>query len=180
MGYRSLQACLDDLATAGQLLRLEAPVDPYLEVAEIQRRVYAAGGPAIYYARPKGCDFPLVSNLFGSIERLRYMFRDTLDGVRQLVELKIDAGPMVRGPWRFRGAVRAALNARPRRAKRGPVLTHEISLERLPQVTCWPNDGGPFITLPQVYTHQADRPGWRHSNLGMYRVQLAGNQYRPN
>jgi 4-hydroxy-3-polyprenylbenzoate decarboxylase len=180
MGYRSLQACLDDLAATGQLLKLEVPVDPYLEVAEIQRRVYAAGGPAILYARPKGCTFPLVSNLFGSIERLRYMFRDTLDGVQKLVELKVAPGRIARHPWRYRGAARAAAHARPRRVRGGPVLAHEISLARLPQVTCWPNDGGPFITLPQVYTQDAARPGWRQSNLGMYRVQLSGNQYRPN
>ncbi|HUY34278.1 MAG TPA: UbiD family decarboxylase [Pirellulales bacterium] len=179
MGYRTLQACVDDLAAAGQLLRLDAPVDPYLEVAEIQRRVYAAGGPAILYTRPQGCGFPLVSNLFGSIERLRYMFRDTLDDVRQLVEMKVDPGKLGRA-WRYLGAARAALHTRPRRVSSGPVLDHEIAIEQLPQVTCWPHDGGPFITLPQVYTEDATKPGWRHSNLGMYRVQLSGNQYRPN
>ncbi|HVC97686.1 MAG TPA: UbiD family decarboxylase [Pirellulales bacterium] len=180
MGYRTLKACLDDLAAAGHLVRLDAPVDPYLEVAEIQRRVYAAGGPAVLYTRPKGCAFPLVSNVFGSIERLRYLFRDTLDDVRRLVELKVDPGNLGRRPWRFLGALRAATHARPRRVSSGPVLANEIAIDQLPRVTCWPNDGGPFITLPQVYTESAEKPGWRHSNLGMYRVQLSGNQYRPN
>src|SRR5437773_7199759 len=60
----------------------------------------------------------------------------------------------------------------------GPVLAHETTIGQLPQLVCWPRDGGPFITLPQVYTEHADRPGWRHSNLGMYRVQLAGNDYQ--
>jgi 4-hydroxy-3-polyprenylbenzoate decarboxylase len=179
MGYRTLRACLDDLAATGQLLTIDEPVDPYLEVAEIQRRVYRAGGPAILYTRPKGCSFPLVSNLFGSIERLRYIFRDTLDDLRQLMRLKADPGDLVRRPALWFAASKAGLHALPRRVKRGSVLAHEIKLSQLPRVTCWPNDGGPFITLPQVYTEEPGRPGWRRSNLGMYRVQLAGNRYQP-
>ena len=62
----------------------------------------------------------------------------------------------------------------------GPILAHQTTISQLPQLTCWPRDGGAFITLPQVYTEDADRPGWRHSNLGMYRVQLSGNQYQPD
>lgn len=178
MGYRTLRECCDDLAATGQLLRIDEPVDPYLEVAEIQRRVYQAGGPAIIYARPKGCAFPLVSNLFGSIERLRFIFRDTLDDVQRLVRLKAEPGQLAH-PGLWFGAARAGLNALPRRVSKGPVLAHQIKLTDLPQITCWPNDGGSFITLPQVYTEHPARPGWRHSNLGMYRVQLAGNQYQP-
>src|SRR5258708_6914742 len=83
---------------------------------------------------PKGCAFPLVSNLFGSIERLRYMFRDALDDVRQLVELKVDPGRVGRRPWRYLGAARAAFDARPRvvrlrRVSRAPVLAHETSID---------------------------------------------------
>lgn len=178
MGYRTLRDCIDDLATSGQLLRIDEPVDPYLEVAEIHRRVNRAGGPAVLYARPKACAFPLVSNLFGTIERLRYIFRDTLDDVRRLVRLKAEPGELVRPAFWF-GAAKAGWNALPRRVSSGPVLTHQIKLADLPLVTCWPNDGGPFITLPQVYTEDVGRPGWRHSNLGMYRIQLAGNQYQP-
>ena len=84
MGYKSLSACIADLERSGQLVRIEQQVDPYLEAAEIQRRVYQAGGPAIYYARVKGCQFPMVSNLFGTLDRARFLFRDTLDAVRRL------------------------------------------------------------------------------------------------
>ena len=80
MGYRSLQACIDDLAAAKRLVRIDAPVDPYLEVAEIQRRVYQAGGPAILYANVRGCAFPLVSNLFGSIDRVQSWLSNQLAG----------------------------------------------------------------------------------------------------
>src|SRR5438105_3989365 len=58
-----------------------------------------------------------------------------------------------------------------------PTFAPETSVHELPQLQSWPRDGGAFITLPIVYTEDADRPGWRHSNLGMYRVQLSGNEY---
>lgn len=179
MGYRTLQNCLDDLAATCQLVRIDEPVDPHLEVAEIHRRVCQASGPPVLYARPKGCRFPLVSNLFGNIDRMRFLFRDTLDDVCRLMQLKIDPAEVLRRPASWFGALRTGINALPRRVKNGAVLANEIRLADLPHVQSWPNDGGPFITLPQVYTENPRRPGWRHSNLGMYRIQLAGNQYQP-
>src|SRR5436309_1418963 len=102
MGYRNLQECIRDLERSRQLVRIEDEVDPELEAAEIQRRVYQAGGPAVYYARVKGTRFPLVSNLFGTIERTRYLFRDTLESVRRLVELKVEPASSLKQPWRYR------------------------------------------------------------------------------
>ncbi len=177
MGYRSLRECIADLERSGQLVLMDAEIDPFLEAAEIQRRVYQAQGPAILYARVKGCRFPMVSNLFGTLERTRFLFRDTLDAVRHLVELKIDPAAFWKNPWRYRDVPRAVWHLRPKFVSSGPVLDQQISIHDLPQQVSWPNDGGAFITLPQVYTEDADRPGWRHSNLGMYRVQLSGNQY---
>ena len=78
MGYRTLRDCVRDLESTKQLVRIEQPIDPHLEAAEIQRRVFRAGGPAIYYASVRGCRFPMVSNLFGTIERIRYLFRDSI------------------------------------------------------------------------------------------------------
>jgi 4-hydroxy-3-polyprenylbenzoate decarboxylase len=180
MGYRSLRHCLADLERTRQLVRIEQEIDPYLEAAEIQRRVYQAGGPAIYYARVKGCRFPMVSNLFGTLDRARFLFRDTLEAVRRLVELKVDASAFWRNPWRYRSMPGVLWHTRPKWVRRGPILAEQTTIGELPQLVCWPADGGAFITLPQVYTEDADRPGWRHSNLGMYRVQLSGNQYRAN
>jgi len=180
MGYRNLRQCIADLERTGQLVRLEQEVDSYLEAAEIQRRVYQAGGPAVYYAHVKGCRFPMISNLFGTMERTRFLFRDTLAAVRHLVELKVDASAFWRRPWRYQDVPRTLWHLRPRRVSRGPVLAHETTVRQLPQVQCWPGDGGAFITLPEVYTEDADRPGWRHSNLGMYRVQLSGGSYEPD
>jgi 4-hydroxy-3-polyprenylbenzoate decarboxylase len=180
LGYRNLRACVDDLARHGHLLRIDAEVDPRLEVAEIQRRVYQAGGPALYFARVKGCRFPLVSNLFGTMDRARFLFRDTLETVRRLVDLKVDPARAAQAPFRYAAALRGAWNMRPKHVSRAAVTAHETTLEQLPQILCWPDDGGAFITLPQVYTEHVDQPGWRGSNLGMYRVQLSGGAYAAN
>src|SRR5581483_11371979 len=83
-------------------------------------------------------------------------------------------------PWRYRDVPRALWHLRPRHVRRGPLLEHETTVRRLPQVVAWPRDGGAFVTLPLVYTEDVRRPGWRHSNLGMYRVQLSGGRYEPD
>ena len=178
MGYRSLRHCLSDLERTRQLVRIEQEIDPYLNAAEIHRRVNQAGGPAIYYARVKGCKFPMVSNLFGTLDRARFLFRDTLENVCRLIELKVDAAAFWKRPLRYRGLPAVLLHARPKLVRHGAILDHQTTIHELPQLVCWPRDGGAFITLPEVYTEDADRPGWRHSNLGMYRVQLSGNAYR--
>jgi 4-hydroxy-3-polyprenylbenzoate decarboxylase len=180
MGYRNLRECIDDLERTEQLVRIEQEVDPHLEAAEIQRRVYAAGGPAIYFANVKDCRFPLVSNLFGTIERARFLFRDTLELVQRLVELKLDPASALQHPLSAARALPAAWAMRPKLVKRGPILAHNTTLRHLPQLVSWPDDGGPFVTLPAVYTEDVSRPGWQASNLGMYRIQLAGNQYEPD
>lgn len=180
MGYRNLRECIDDLERTGQLVRIDREVDPYLEAAEIQRRVYAAAGPAIYYSRVKGCRFPMVSNLFGTPERARFLFRDTWEAVERLIDLKVDPNEFWRQPWRFRSVPKVLWSMRPRRVRSGPVLQNETTVDRLPQLQCWPDDGGAFVTLPEVYTEDPHRPGFGRSNLGMYRVQMSGGAYRPN
>ncbi len=180
MGYRSLRDCVTDLEQSRQIVRIEQEIDPHLEAAAIQRRVYAARGPALYFARVKGCRFPMVSNLFGTLERTRFLFRDTLAAVRHLVELKIDPSAFWKSPWRYRDVPRTLWHLRPKFVSSGPILAHETTVDQLPQLVSWPKDGGAFVTLPQVYTEDVDNPGWRHSNLGMYRVQLSGGQYERN
>ncbi|MGC1273235.1 MAG: UbiD family decarboxylase [Planctomycetaceae bacterium] len=179
MGYRNLQECVRDLERTGRLVRVPVEIDPHLEAAAIHRRVYAAGGPALLFERVKDCDVPMVSNLFGTRERTQYLFRDALRSVRHLVELKIDPVAFWKSPWRYRDVPRAALTMLPRFVRSGPVLAQETTLDRLPKLVSWPNDGGPFVTLPAVYTEDPDAPGLMKSNVGMYRVQLAGNRYGP-
>src|SRR5881227_1165241 len=151
MGYRNLRACLADLERSGQLVHIEAEINPYLEMAEIHRRVYQARGPALFFARVKGCAFPMVGNLFGTPERTRFLFRDTLEAVRHLVELKIQPPAALRRPWRYRDVPGTASHLLPKRVRNGPILAHRTTLDQLPQLQSWPKDGGPFVTLPQVY-----------------------------
>jgi 4-hydroxy-3-polyprenylbenzoate decarboxylase len=177
MGYRNLQQCVADLERHGHLIRVPDEVDPRLEAAEIQRRVYQTQGPAILFERVKGTAFPMVSNLFGTFERTEFLFRDALAAVQKLVALKIDPMQYAKRPWKYLSAVRPALSMLPRSVRSGPVLEHTATVATLPQQVSWPDDGGPFITLPAVYTEHPDHPGLMNSNLGMYRVQLAGNDY---
>src|SRR5579871_3756096 len=180
MGYRNLRACLNDLERHGQLRRIDAEVDPYLEMAEIQRRAYRSKSPALLFTRVRGCRFTAVCNLYGTRERMQFLFRDSLDAVRRLVDLKADPGAIWRKPWRFHRVPAALWNARPKFVSRGPILEQKAVIHDLPQIQCWPRDGGAFITLPQVYSEDVAKPGWRHSNLGMYRIQLGGNEYAPD
>lgn len=178
MGYKSLEACVQDLERNGHLVRIREEVDPHLEMAAIHLRVFEHGGPAVFYERVKGSRFPAVSNLFGTLERSRFIFRDTLERVKALVDLKYDPMRALRSPLRYLPAARTATAALPLPMKRGaPVRFGTTTVGELPQVVNWPMDGGPFVTLPQVYSEDVDRPGVMGANLGMYRVQLAGNEY---
>ncbi|MCX7402472.1 MAG: UbiD family decarboxylase [Planctomycetia bacterium] len=180
MGFRTLKACVDALRREKQLVVIDHPVDPDLEIAEVQRRLFRGGGPAVLFSHPRGSGFPVLVNLYGTQRRVERIFADSLDRVKRLVELKIDPTAALKKPWRYWRSPYDALSMLPKRRRSGPVLAHEIPLLSVPQVTSWPGDGGPFITLPAVYTEDPDRPGTQHSNIGMYRVQLGGNSYEPN
>jgi len=180
MSYRSLKQCVDDLERNGHLRRIDAPIDAKLEAAAIQRRVFAAGGPALLFANVAGCKFPMVSNLFGTLDRAKFLFRDTYEKVERLVDLKIDPTRALKSPFKYAGAPFSALTMLPKLVGDGPVMRSETTLSQLPQVVSWPRDGGAFVTLPQVYTEDVRSPGLGKSNLGMYRIQLSGNQYTPN
>ena len=179
MGYRNLREALTDLETSGQLIRIEQPIDPDIEAGAIQRRVYQAEGPALLFTNLTGCTFPATANLFGTLERTRYLFRDTLRQVETLVKLKLDPKHLLRQPSTLFSAPPAAFHLLPKKVKSGPILQHQTSLSQLPQIKSWPNDGGAFVTLPQVYSESSLKPGVRSSNLGMYRVQISGNDYLP-
>jgi len=180
MGYRNLHQCLRDLERHGHLMRLRTEVSADLEAAEIHRRVCERGGPAILFENVAGCQFPMVSNLFGTLERAKFIFRDALQGVETLVRLKQDPTFLLKNLTRIPSTLRTLISMRCAARRSGPVMECRTTLDQLPQLKCWPGDGGAFITLPQVYTEHPDRPGYVHSNLGMYRVQISGNQYQPN
>lgn len=179
MAYTSLEECLIDLEKNGQLVRIKEEVDPYLEMAAIHLRAYEAGGPALLFEKVKGSRFRAASNIFGTLERSRFIFRDTLASVQQLIELKNDPVKAIKSPLKNIGAGLAAIKALPlKNPFNKPVLHQEIRISDIPQIRHWPMDGGAFVTLPQVYTEDIDQPGIMKANLGMYRIQLSGNEYR--
>jgi 4-hydroxy-3-polyprenylbenzoate decarboxylase len=181
MGYNSLEACLLDLEKNGQLVRVTEEIDPYLEMAAVHLRVHKAGGPALLFENVKGSKFRAASNIFGTLERSRFIFRDTIGLVQQLIELKADPLKAIRHPISNFKTGLAALKALPlKNPANHPIFGDDITIDKIPQIQHWPLDGGAFVTLPQVYTEDLDNPGIGQSNLGMYRVQLSGNDYIPN
>ncbi len=179
MGYKSLADCVADLEKHGHLIRIKEEVDPYLEMAAIHLRVYEKGGPALLFENIKGSKFPAVSNLFGTLERSKFMFRDSLPKVEQLVNLRSDPIKAFKSPFKLPGIGLTALTALPLKQTFKTEFS-KTTISALPQIVNWPMDGGPFITMPQVYTEDIDKPGILNANLGMYRIQLAGNDYELN
>jgi len=181
MAYHSLEACLLDLEKTGQLVRIKEEVDPYLEMATLHHRVYEAGGPALLFENVKGSRFRAASNIFGTLDRSKFIFRDSLAQMQMLINLKNDPVAALKTPFQHLGALFTAFTALPlKNPINKPVLYQEISIQDIPQIQHWPMDGGVFVTLPQVYTEDIDAPGIMKSNLGMYRIQLSGNDYVPN
>jgi 4-hydroxy-3-polyprenylbenzoate decarboxylase len=179
MAYSSLEAAILDLERTGQLVRIREEVDPYLEMAAIHLRVYEAGGPALLFERVKGSRFRAASNIFGTLDRSRFLFRESLNQVQQLIRLKNDPMKALKHPFQYAGAGWAALKALPlKNPLNKPALYQQIRISEIPQIHHWPMDGGAFVTLPQVYTEDIDQPGIMKANLGMYRIQLSGNEYK--
>ncbi len=195
--------CIEDLDRIGQILRIREEVDPYLEMAAIHRQVHRRNGPAILFEKVKGSDFPAVSNLFGTMERIEFLFQNSLRPLQLLLEAACNTLPLLRLPGQWLSLAGAASHALPRQVRSGlpdsvrlndvkagmdpgwknkiPVLECECRIRELPQIHSWPLDGGSFITLPQVCSlPQAEEPNVMKSNLGMYRVQMSGNDYVPD
>lgn len=177
MKHRSTRQLVNDLKKHDRLIEFDEPVDPNLEIAEIQRRVYLSEGPAVLFTNVAGCRFPMVTNIFGTLERARFIFRRTIENVRRAIELKIDPNQFFQRPMRYWKAPFTAMAMRPKIGRSGKVLANEISLGELPKLKSWPDDGGAFVTLPQVYTEDPAKPRPSQSNLGMYRIQLDGNDF---
>ncbi|GAB4246778.1 MAG: UbiD family decarboxylase [Saprospiraceae bacterium] len=180
MSYKNLEQCLLDLEQNGQLLRIEQEVDPHLEMAEIQRQVYAEQGPALLFEKVKGSPFRAASNIYGTFERTAFIFRHSLKKLKKVIQLKKDPSQILKSPGQFLSAPITALKALPMRAISAPVLKNTTRIDQLPQIVSWPMDGGAFVTLPQVMTLPPGDRNMMHSNLGMYRIQLSGNEYELN
>ncbi len=158
-------------------METDIPVDPYLEIAEIHRRVIAESGPALLFHNVKGSSFPVATNLFGSNRRLEMAFgRRPQRFVAELVKIIENGAPPLRKSLpSLAGVAAQALKIGRKRTKKGPILAHLIKpprLNDLPLLTSWKSDGGPFVTLPLVYT---EHPEGKGHNLGMYRIQRFNN-----
>ncbi len=174
MPYNDLQSFARALESAGELRRIDALVDPYLEIAEIYDRVIKREGPALLFKNVRGSDYPLLINCLGSSRRVELALgRHPGEIGASLLDLAAAAQPpQPRRLWRQRTTIRDVLwGMRARRVRRAPVqqVVEEPDLSRLPVQTCWPKDGGPFITFGLVITKD---PETRERNVGVYRVQV--------
>jgi 4-hydroxy-3-polyprenylbenzoate decarboxylase len=176
---RDLREWVALLEREGELVRVGAEVDPHLEVTEIVDRVVKSGGPALLFERPKGSEIPLLINQFGTERRMCLAFGVTsLDEIAARVGEILEMQPPEGLAAKVRGlrTLKSIAGSRPRTVKHGAcqeivLRGDDVDLSRLPIQTAWPQDGGPFITLPAVITHDP-RDGRR--NVGMYRMQVLG------
>jgi 4-hydroxybenzoate decarboxylase subunit C len=171
--HSNLRSFLDLLRREKDLVTIEAEVDPCLELAEVHRRVIERGGPALLFTRVKGSSFPVVTNLFGTKKRIELAFGAKPERfVKEVVQaaealLPLNAAEL----WKHRSLARDFLKLGTRTVSRAPVLDESCvpgRLNDLPVLTTWQEDGGPFITLPLVYT---EHPVTKKHNLGIYRMQ---------
>ncbi|HYW53035.1 MAG TPA: menaquinone biosynthesis decarboxylase [Dongiaceae bacterium] len=176
MAYESLGAFVRALRDAGELATIRAAVDPRLEIAEITDRVVKAGGPALLFENVRGSQFPVLTNQFGSERRIALALgvktlREAEERLRRTIDLALPAtlgGKL----GRLASLAAAGASAVPRRVTGAPsqqVVMDPPDLTKLPVLTTWPLDGGPFITLPLVFTRD---PETRRPNVGMYRIQV--------
>ncbi|PKA27091.1 4-hydroxybenzoate decarboxylase [Leptospira sp. mixed culture ATI2-C-A1] len=164
------------LQTEGELHVISDPVDPYLELAEIQRRVVAKKGPALLFTNVKGTKFPVATNLYGSEKRIHLAFGPKpVATIQRLAKLAKEIfPPRFSKLWKERSLGLLPFQVGLKQVRRAPVLSGRVlSTNELPQVVSWPKDGGAFVTLPLVYT---EHPESGNGNLGMYRVQLFGDK----
>ncbi|MGW8161048.1 MAG: UbiD family decarboxylase, partial [Desulfobulbales bacterium] len=169
----NLRDFLTLLQEENELHTIDTPVDPYLEIAEIHRRVIARSGPALLFTNVKNSSFPVVTNLFGTNRRLELAFGSRpVDFVRNLVNLiEHLMPPSLETLWRARPLISQSLKIGMKNSRRAPILEcsqRPAQLMMLPMLTSWHSDGGAFVTLPLVYTEHPDGSG---HNLGMYRIQ---------
>jgi len=181
MKYTNLEECIIDLERHGHLVRIQEEVDPHLEMAAIHMKVYEAGGPALLFENVKGSKFRAASNLFGTIERSKFIFRETFQSTQDVIALRNDPMKALKNPFKYIGTGLTAKSALPiKKTGALPPGFQEIQISDLPLIKHWKDDGGAFVTLPQVYSEDPEKPGVMNSNLGMYRVQLTGNEYELN
>lgn len=176
MAYKDLRHFIKTLEERNLLKRISVEVDPVLEIAEINDRVVKAGGPALLFEKPKGSNFPCVVNLFGSFERMKLALEvQDLDeiGQRMLEFIDFEVPTNLIQKLKQLPKLKRLADFLPKYVKDGPckdvIIKDEPSLDILPVLKTWPQDGGRFITLPLVFTKD---PETGERNCGMYRMQV--------
>jgi UbiD family decarboxylase len=169
----NLRDFIEVLKKNNQLLVIDQEVSPDLEIAEIHRRVIDKQGPALLFTKVTGSSFPVITNLFGTNSRLELAFgRKPVNFVRDLVNfIENSMPPTLSSLWKGRSLFQQGIGIGLSTKKHGPILDQCMKparLTELPMLTSWHSDGGPFVTLPLVYTEHPDGLG---HNLGMYRIQ---------
>lgn len=176
MNFANLRAFIDTLRAERDVAIISAPVDPCLEIAEIHRRVIEEGGPALLFTNVKGSPFPVATNLFGTTRRVDLAFGPKPEAIMNRLMTAKDTliPPTPKALWNEKDLIfdllKVGLKTVPH--TQAPVLEvcdRQEPLAKLPALTSWQEDGGPFVTLPLVYT---EHPDGRDHNLGMYRMQL--------
>ncbi len=178
--HSNLRSFINTLKREKLLVEIETEVDPYLELAEIHRRVIESEGPALFFKNIKGSKFPVVTNLFGARERVDLAIGPKPEKILRYAAEALDhqLSSTAKVLWQERTWLPdlAKSGLKKVSARRAPVLEvkeKNFDLSRLPVLTSWPEDGGPFITLPLVYT---EHPASLQHNLGMYRIQVHDKQ----
>ncbi|HJV47388.1 MAG TPA: UbiD family decarboxylase [Bacillota bacterium] len=174
--HNNLRSFMQQLRQERDIVEIETEVDPYLELAEIHRRVIDEGGPALLFKNVKGSQFPVVTNLFGTKKRVDMAFGPKPE---QLVKRLVSMIPELMPPkprklWAERNTFLELIRFGTKKvaSSKAPVLgeyTNQVNMHEIPVLTSWHEDGGPFITLPLVYT---ESPHSKEHNLGMYRIQI--------
>jgi len=182
MQYRDLRDFIAQLEQLGELKRIQATIDPYLEMTEICDRVLRAGGPAILFEHPKGHTIPVLGNLFGTPRRVALgMGADNMDALRDVGKLlaflkEPDPPKGMRDAWEKLPIFKKVLDMAPKKVGRPPcqeqvIEAADVDLAQLPVQHCWPEDAGPLITWGLVVTRGPNKP---RQNLGIYRQQVIG------
>ena len=176
MAYKDIREFIGALERNGELKRVSDEVDPHLEIAEIADRAVKRAGPALLFENPKGSGIPVLINSYASISKMQIAFEvDALDDIAQRISGYLDLGVPKGIAGKLKGLSKLAevRNFLPRTVRSGScqevVESSDFSLRDLPVLTCWPGDGGPFITLPMVFSRN---PITGKRNCGTYRMQV--------
>ncbi|MDI9338630.1 MAG: UbiD family decarboxylase [Alphaproteobacteria bacterium] len=182
MYFENLNAVIKTLELKGELKRIKHEVDPNVQMAAIHLENFYQKGPALLFENIKGTQYKALSNLYSSEVRQEILFGDIMHRIKTLIDFKQNPQDFFKYfKLHFKDLISGFYHAKPKLESSNSIRDFQkIKIQDLPLIKHWPMDGGAFLTLPQVYSENVLKPGIQHSNLGMYRIQLNGNNYLTN